>query len=92
MAANNCVFADLSASGYIFRLTCWSLSEMSYSDECRTKKSFSVPTFTCDIGTFDIERKIQRGMEYYPLSSSLDVIEVECSSSLMKSFSFVFHC
>ena len=28
------------ASGYIFRLTFRSLSDVSYSDECRTKKSF----------------------------------------------------
>ena len=27
---------------YIFRLTFWSLSDVLYSDECRTKKAFSM--------------------------------------------------
>ena len=31
-----------SASGYVFRFTFRFLSDVSYSDECRTKKSFSV--------------------------------------------------
>ena len=30
------------ASGYIFRFTFRSLSDVSYSDECRTKKAFSM--------------------------------------------------
>ena len=29
-----------SASGYIFRFIFWSLSDVSYSDRCRTKKAF----------------------------------------------------
>ena len=31
---------SLSASGYIFRFTFRSLFDVSYSDECRTKKAF----------------------------------------------------
>ena len=42
----------VSASGYIFRFTFRSLSDVSYSDECQAKKSFSVrlkhgATFSC---------------------------------------------
>ena len=33
---------SVSASGYIFRFNFQSLSEVSYSEECRKKKSFSV--------------------------------------------------
>ena len=29
-----------SASGYIFQLTYWSLTDVSYSDECWMKKAF----------------------------------------------------
>ena len=33
--------ASVTASGYIFRLTFRPLSDVSYSDECRTKKAFT---------------------------------------------------
>ena len=36
------IISHVSAFGYIFRFTFQSLSNVSYSDECRTKKSFSV--------------------------------------------------
>ena len=34
------ILSRVTASGYIFRLTFRSLSDVLYSDECRTKKSF----------------------------------------------------
>ena len=34
------VLPRVTASGYIFRLTFRSLTDVSYSDECRTKKAF----------------------------------------------------
>ena len=43
MADSQLILALLStASGYIFRSTFRSLSDVLYSDECRTKKAFSV--------------------------------------------------
>ena len=36
------ILSRVTASGYIFRLTFRSLSDVLYSDECRTKKAFSM--------------------------------------------------
>ena len=46
------ILSCVSASGYIFRFNFRLLSGVSYSDQCRTKKCFSVyqkklPTFSC---------------------------------------------
>ena len=37
-----CILSRVTASGYIFRLTFRSLSDVLYSDEYRTKKAFSM--------------------------------------------------
>ena len=36
------IISRVPASGYIFRFTFRSLSDVSFSDECRTKKAFSM--------------------------------------------------
>jgi len=41
------ILSYVTASGHIFRLTFRSLSDVSYSDECRTKKAFSMSKECC---------------------------------------------
>ena len=45
------IISRVPSSGYIFRFTFRLLSDVSYSDECRTKKAFSMPQ-ECSINIY----------------------------------------
>ena len=63
------ILSGLTASGYIFRLTFRSLSDVLYSDECRKKKGFQyvkiiLPLFRAVVKLFSTKRLFNLALAY----------------------------